>query len=210
MRALFTGKYFILVALGIAVSVLLMLFGCARKRPSEKPPIHLNPDMDTQPKYKAQSISLFFDDSSAMRNPISGTIALTRLYENDDYYKGKDEKGNFIGENPVPITMPLLTHGEERFDIYCSPCHSRVGDGKCIMVNRGYVPPPTFHSDRIRELPDGHIYDVITGGIRNMPGYHHQIPVDDRWAIVSYLRALQRSRNASLEDIPPELREKVR
>ena len=120
--------------------------------------------------------------------------------------------GEFIKALPdtEALTIQLLRKGQERYNIFCSPCHGRVGDGKGIMVNRGYVPPPTFHSERLREIQDGYLYDVITNGIRNMPAYRYQVPVDDRWAIVSYLRALQRSQNASLEDIPEPLRENVK
>jgi mono/diheme cytochrome c family protein len=106
--------------------------------------------------------------------------------------------------------MELLKRGQERFNIFCSPCHGRLGDGKGIVVERGYSPPPTFHSDRVRSFPDGHIFDVITNGIRNMPPYGPQIPASDRWAIVAYFRALQRSQNATVNDIPVELRDQVK
>ena len=108
------------------------------------------------------------------------------------------------------LSVRLLDRGQERYDIYCSPCHSRVGDAKGIMLSRGYVPPPTFHSDRIRDMPDGQLYDVITNGVRNMPSYRHQIPPTDRWDIVVYLRVLQRSWNAGIEDVPVELRETIK
>lgn len=196
----------------IIMITLPVLFGlnCTRERPSEKPPIHLVKDMDNQPKYKAQAESKFFDNGATMRQPVPGTVARGQLREDDKYYKGKNPDGSFVAKAPVDVTTGLLKRGRERFDIYCSPCHSRVGDGKGIMINRGYVPPPTFHSDRLRELPDGYIYDVITNGIRNMPSYAHQIPPDDRWVIVMYIRALQRSHNATIDDIPVELREKVK
>jgi hypothetical protein len=186
------------------------IIGCARERPSSQSPIHLNPNMDSQEKYKPQSQSRFFADRSAMRSPVPGTVARTELRDDDEYYLGKDGDGKFISRLPIETNMVLLKHGRERFDIYCSPCHSRIGDGRGIMIKRGYVPPPSFHTERIRDLPDGHIYDVISNGIRNMPAYAHQIPVEDRWAIVAYLRALQRSQNATVEDIPDELRNKIR
>jgi hypothetical protein len=184
--------------------------GCTRKHPSERTPLHVNPDMDRQSKYRAQSESGFFKDASAMRTPVEGTVARDQLRDDDAFYLGKDSRGNFIKKIPVPVNMPLLDRGQERYDIFCSPCHSRVGDGKGIMVSRGYVPPPTFHSDRIRNMPDGQIYDVITHGVRNMPAYRHQVPPDDRWAIAAYLRALQRSRDATVEDVPTEPRETVK
>jgi mono/diheme cytochrome c family protein len=188
----------------------LVIVGCTRERPSEEAPIHLNPNMDSQPKYKAQGESEFFDDGATMRAPVAGTVARGDLREDDRFYKGKNADGSFVENAPVEVNSQLLNRGKERYDIYCAPCHSRVGDGRGIMVDRGYVPPPTFHSDRIREMPDGGIFDVITNGVRNMPGYRHQINPKDRWAIVMYTRALQRSRNATIDDIPIELRETVR
>ena len=190
--------------------LVLSLAGCGRGRPSKNPPIHLNPNMDNQEKYKAQARSNYFTDGSAMRQPVPGTVAQGFLRDDDTYYLGIEADGSFVKKAPIEYDMLLLKRGRERYDIYCSPCHSRIGDGRGIMVSRGYLPPPTFHSDRIRNVPDGEIFNVITHGVRNMPAYAHQINVDDRWAIVCYLRALQRSQSAGLEDVPEELREKVK
>lgn len=201
-------KYISYIIIGLAL--LITLFGCARERPSSKPPIHLNPNMDNQPKYKAQAESNFFEDGSAMRQPVAGTVAQGELRADDALFLGKDSRSNFIKSNPREVNIQLLDRGQERFNIYCSPCHSRVGDGKGIMIQKGYVPPPTFHDDRIRQLPDGQVFDIITNGIRNMPSYAHQISVKNRWAIVAYLRALQKSQNAAIDDIPAELRESVK
>jgi mono/diheme cytochrome c family protein len=195
-----------------ALSILLFIAfataasGCFRERPSEKPPIHLVPDMDNQPKYKAQEENKFFDDGSAMRQPVPGTVARGQLREDAVYFTGLDENGDTVSTSPVKTEMQLLTRGQERFNLYCSPCHGRAGDGQGIMLSRGYVPPPTFHSDRMRDLPDGYIFDVISNGVRNMPSYRQQIPVEDRWAIIAYFRALQRSQHATIEDIPQEQR----
>ena len=196
----------------LVIAVAIMAGGCVRERTSEQPPIHMNPNMDNQPKYRPQSESKFFADGATMRVPVAGTVARGELRDSVEYYTGKSADGKPVSTIPevVVVNMPLLKRGQEKFNIYCSPCHGRVGDGKGIMVNRGYVPPPTFHSERIRELPDGHLFDVITNGIRNMPAYRYQIPVEDRWAIVAYFRALQRSQNAVLEDIPQPMRESVR
>lgn len=196
-----------------SIAILLgfvLLVSCTRQHPSEKPPVHLNRDMDNQPKYKAQAESKFFYDGATMRTPVAGTVARGNLRDDDIFYKGRYADGRFAKKAPVEITKQLLDRGRERYDIYCAPCHSRVGDGRGIMVNRGYVPPPTYHSERIREMPDGEIYDIITNGVRNMPSYRHQINPQDRWAVIIYLRALQRSRNATIEDIPAELRESIR
>jgi mono/diheme cytochrome c family protein len=161
--------------------------------------------MDDQERYKAYGSSRFFADSAAMRLPPAGTVARGTLHEDVVFATGFDADGD-PAPSPLPATMPLLRRGQERFNIYCSPCHGRVGDGRGIIVTRGYVPPPSFHDDRIRAMPDGVIFDVITNGIRNMPAYRYQIPAADRWAVIAYLRALERSQNASLNDIPAEKR----
>ncbi len=184
--------------------------GCFQGRPSEQPPIHLNPNMDNQPKYKALGESKFFEDRSNMRMPVAGTVARGDLNEDAVYYTGKDANGNLVEKSPFPVTQTLLERGRERYDIYCTPCHSRVGDGTGVISTYNYVPPGNLHEERLVFIQDGHLYDVITNGIRNMPAYNHQIPVADRWAIVGYIRALQRSQNASLEDIPESERIEIR
>ncbi len=190
--------------------LLISAIGCSRGQQSERTPIHLNPNMDIQEKYLAQGESKFFANGSNMRVPVDGTVSRENLRNDDAFFRGMNSKGEFIKKMPVEITMQLLNRGEQRFNIYCSPCHSRLGDGKGIMVSRGYVPPPSFHIDRIRQMPDGQIFDVITHGIRNMPAYRYQVPPADRWAIIAYIRALQRSQEATIKDIPEEMREKVK
>ena len=184
----------------------LLLVGCYRGRPSEKQPVHLNRDMDSQPKYKAQSEGDFFANSSAMRLPVERTVARGQLREDDALFRGRDDNGGFLKKAPVQLTESGLRRGRERFDIYCSVCHGRVGDGRGVMVEKGYIPPPSFHIDRIRQMDDGEIFDVISNGIRNMPSYRNQIPVRDRWKIIQYLKALQRSQNAAISDIPEPMR----
>ncbi len=200
-RILFTLLLIFLVA---------VMSSCKRGAPSEKPPIHINPNMDLQPKYKPQEESNFFADGSVNRLPVPGTVARNELRENTVYFYGKDAKGKFVAKGPVPYSLDVLKRGQERFNIYCSPCHSRVGDGKGIVAQRGFMPPPTFHQDRLRNMPDGQMFDIITNGFRNMPSYRHQIPVADRWAIVGYVRVLQRSQHASLNDIPKKLRNDIK
>ncbi len=192
----------------VAMSFLLLL-GC-RGQISDKPPIHLNPDMDDQPKFEAQEANPFFADGAAMRVPVPGTVARGAFQENVEYTTGKTADGQPVSEIPLNITLRLLKRGQERYNIYCAPCHSRVGDGQGMVVKRGFPPAPSFHQDNVRAFPDGHIFDVITNGIRNMPSYKHQIPVNDRWAIVAYIRALQRSQHASRSDVPEELRDKIK
>ena len=197
------------LALPVLVAAVLMS-GCMRGTPKTTPPIHVNPNMDVQPKYNPQSASEFFVDGATMRPPVAGTIARGELREDRAYYFGRDQIDSFLVKSPVPTTLELLQRGEERFNIYCSPCHGRVGDGKGIVTTRGYLPPPTYHQDRLRQVGDGYIFDVITNGIRNMPSYRAQIPVADRWAIVAYVRALQRSQNASINDVPLESQQSIK
>ncbi len=187
----------------------LIATGCYRGKSSKNEPVHLNPNMDSQPKYKPQSESRFFSDGSTMRQPVEGTVARGQLRDNDALYHGIDERGNFIRRNPVPLTEDGLNRGRERFGIYCAVCHGAIGDGKSIMVEKQYIPPPTFHQDRIRQMPDGEIFNIISDGIRNMPSYKNQIPVEDRWLIIHYLRALQRSQNAHIGDMPEEFRGEI-
>jgi predicted small lipoprotein YifL len=198
-----------LLKINLILSILVFLSGCYRGRPSEDPPIHLNPNMDTQKKYKPQSASRFFEDGLTMRQPVPGTVAIGELHEDDAYYRGKNADGSLVRNMPVEVTMETLRRGQKRYNIYCAPCHDQTGSGKGIVVKKGFLPPPSFHLDRLREVEDGHIYDVITNGIRNMPSYKHQIPVSDRWKIVAYVRALQRSQNAQISDVPEELRESI-
>lgn len=199
---------FILTTLGLIS--LVSLSGCTREFPSDKPPVHLNPNMDNQPKYKAQSKSHFFADSAAMKPPVTGTVARGQLHDDNIYYTGSVKDSQYIDKNPMTLDMPLLKRGRERYDIHCSPCHSRLGDGRGIIVSRGYISPPSFHDDRLRQMPDGKIFDILSNGIRNMSSYRAQVKPEDRWAMVAYIRALQRSQNARLKDIPPEIREKVK
>jgi hypothetical protein len=198
------------LALIFVLLALMHIFGCERGRVSDKPPIHLNPNMDNQPKYKAQSESDFFENGAAMRSNVEGTIAQGWLKENAQYYLGKDDNSEFINKAPVEVTSERLLRGQERFNIFCSPCHGRVGDGKGIMTTKEYVIPPSFHSDSIKTFSDGQIFDIVSNGVRNMPSYRHQIPTDDRWSIILYLRALQMSRTATINDIPEAIREDVK
>lgn len=181
--------------------IIIGLTGC-RGQPSDKPPIHWNPNMDTQQKYKAQRESKFFQDKRSMRYPVEGTVARGQLKEDDAFYRGMQEDGTFVSTNPMTVDDSLLKRGGERFNIYCSPCHDKLGSGKGIVVTGittpyGLVKPPSFHEDRIRELPDGHFFNVITNGARTMLSYKYQIPDEkDRWAIVAYIRALQNSQKS--------------
>jgi len=166
--------------------------------------------MDVQPKYLPEAESKFFKNHMTMRQPVYGTVARGELRNNDSLYAGKDIHGKFLQHNPLVVNMDLLEHGEKEYNIFCSPCHSKVGDGRGILVQYNYVPPANFHDERLRTMPDGEIFNTITHGKRNMPSYASQIPVKDRWAIIAYVRALQRSWNASLSDVPKEKRDQLK
>lgn len=175
----------------------LVLISC-RGQLDEKPPIHLNPNMDDQRRFEAQEQNEFFSDNRSMRQPVEGTVPRSSPYGNyKGYYQGGNEEDSEMTEMPVELTRSFLYRGKDRYDIFCAPCHGGTGAGDgIIMVNGyGFVPAPTFHQDRIRELSDEALYDIIVNGIRTMPPYAHQVKGEDRWAIVAYIRALQRSQN---------------
>jgi hypothetical protein len=183
----------------------LLLLSCHRGKEAQLPPVHLIRDMDSQPKYKVQSFSRFFEDGATMQTPVPGTVQQNKIILDERYTLGIEEDGNPIKRSPIGITMPGLQQGRESFNIFCSPCHSQCGDGQGIIVKRGFIPAPSFHEDRLRNVQDGYIFKIISNGLRNMPSYQHQIPVNRRWLIINYFRSLQRSQNARLADIPNEI-----
>ena len=172
-----------------------------RGQPSQKPPIHLNPNMDWQEKFKPLEANPFFEDRRSMRAPVEGTVARGLLRDNTPYYEGVDGTGAFVATIPVSLDRSFLHRGQDRYEIFCTPCHGGTGAGEGIIIGRGYVPPPSLHDERLLDMPDGELYSAIYNGVRTMPSYRHQIPVDDRWAIVAYIRALQRSQNATDNDL---------
>lgn len=174
-----------------AIGVLLLLGSAACRQ-----------DMHDQPKYKPLKASSFFADGRGSRPLVPGTVARGHLNDDLLLYTGKAD-GGFATVFPAPVTKAVLERGQNRFNIYCTPCHDRVGTGNGMIVQRGYRRPPSFHIDRLRTSPVGYFFDVITNGFGVMPSYAAQIPVSDRWAIVAYLRALQLSQHATLADVPP-------
>ncbi|HUF24389.1 MAG TPA: cytochrome c [Vicinamibacterales bacterium] len=158
-------------------------------------------DMHDNPRGEPLEASRMFADGSASRPLIEGTVARGHLNDDDFLYTGRSG-GQPVAEFPFAITRRELDRGEERFNIYCAPCHSRLGDGHGMVVQRGYRQPPSFHIDRLREAPPGYVFDVITNGFGVMPDYRSQLTVEDRWAVVAYLKALQLSQNATMADVP--------
>ena len=187
----------------LVLGAMFALSSC-RGMKSEKPPIMPQQNMAFQDRFNAQEENAFFADGRAMRTPVEGTVAQGKMRgDNVGFYEGVDASGAYLEDSPVEWTKDLLYRGKDRYDIFCSVCHGGTGDGRGIIMTGqyGYVPAPTFHSDRIRGLPDGEIYSAIANGVRNMPSYATQIPVDDRWAIVAYVRALQQSQNVSEDEM---------
>jgi len=166
-------------------------------------------DMQDQPKFIPLRPSEFFDDGRSERPLIEGTVARGHLNDDTAFYTGKGPDGKPLDTFPFPVTRDVILRGQDRFNIYCSPCHDRTGSGNGMLPRRGYRHPPSYHTDQIRQLPNGFIFDVITNGFGAMPDYAAQISPVDRWAIVSYVRALQLSENATLNDVPPADREKL-
>jgi mono/diheme cytochrome c family protein len=162
-------------------------------------------DMHDQPKFKPYAKNDFFADRRSARPLVDGTIARGHLRDDAVLYTGK-AAGKPVDAFPMAVTAAVMARGQERFDIFCSPCHGRTGAGDGMIVRRGYRKPPTFHLDRLRQAAPGYTFDVITNGFGAMPDYAQQIPVRDRWAIVAYITALQRSQNAAVGTVPAEAR----
>lgn len=175
--------------------VVLTAFGCRR-------------DMFVQPKSDPLKASDFFADGGASRPLPAHTIARGHLELNEALYAGKNGT-NEVSSLPLPLNMELLQRGRERFDINCSPCHGRTGEGNGMIALRGFPAPPTFHQVRLQTAPIGHFFEVITRGYGVMHPYAQRVETKDRWAIAAYIRALQLSHNASLNEVPPAERARL-
>src|SRR5215471_2263245 len=176
-----------------AAVVLLLGSGCD----------HLVQDMATQPKNRPLSPSTFFTDGRSERPLVENTVARGSIAD-DDLFVPKDSNAF-----PLPVNRDLLDRGEERYKIFCTPCHGLQGDGNGMISMRGMKHPPSFHQDRLRQAPNGYFFDNITNGFGAMYSYSTQIPPRDRWAIVAYIRALQLSRNAKVAELPAKLRDEL-
>lgn len=158
-------------------------------------------DMHNQPKYKGLRASPFFDNGSSARPILEGTVARGTLGEDEAFHTGK-RGGQPVAELPMPVTEQVLDRGQERYAIYCTPCHDPTGTGQGMVVQRGYKRPPSLHEERLRNAPAGYFFDVVTNGFGSMPDYRVQVTAQDRWAIVAYIRALQLSQRADKADVP--------
>lgn len=181
---------------GLVLTALVMCTGCRR-------------DMQQQPKYTPVEKSLFYSDGRSARPIPPGTISLEQVDEDPAMTTGSSG-GKFLHTIPVPVTAELLTRGRERYDIFCSPCHAYTGDGNGAIARRGFKFPANLNGQDIRNAPPGYLYQVIVNGFGAMADYSYQIKsVRDRWAIVAYIRALELSRNATLNDVPPPERARL-
>ena len=207
---------FTLVTLVVLSWVPLALIMRARVTTSAQPRIHIVPDMDNQPKYKTQSRNSLFADRRAMRPAVAGTVARGEVIGEPAYMTGRVGE-SWVVDIPIPVDEGLLATGRQRYDIFCTPCHGLAGFGDGMVSKRAdalqegtWTPPTSFHTDLIRQREAGHVFNTISNGIRNMPAYGSQIPVEDRWAVVAYVRALQRSQNATTDDVPEDIRAQLR
>ena len=212
----------LLAATAVAAVVPPLLVAQYRYSTKSLPRIHPIQDLDFQEKYKPQASSPLWADGRAMRLPVPGTVADGRLEADEHLYRGLVD-GKPATTFPIPVTMPNMLRGQERFGIYCAPCHGLQGEGgRTGMVSirafdrmskgtdTGWVLPLSLHKEDVRKQPVGQYFSTITNGIRTMPSYGAQIPVEDRWKIILYIRALQKSQNAPLDDVPEDLRGQLR
>lgn len=181
----------------LCAAVVALAFGAACRQ-----------DMHDQPNYSALEESDFFGDSQASRPLVPGTVPHGRLNDDTLLYTGKVD-GADAPMFPFPVDAAVMARGQERFNVYCSPCHGQTGMGDGMVVRRGYRRPPSLAEDRLREAPVGHFFDVITNGFGAMPDYAAQVKVNDRWAIAAYVRALQLSAHATVDDVPAASRPRL-
>jgi mono/diheme cytochrome c family protein len=176
--------------IGLLLLVLLASGGCTQ-------------DMKNQAKERPLRASNFYRDGASSRPLPKGTVPRGFLRADDTYYKGIGPDGTFVKKFPVTVDAKLLERGRQRFEIFCTPCHGRLGDGRGMVVRRGFKQPPSYHSDRLRGMPPGYFFDVITNGFGQMSSYASQVPPSDRWAIAAYVRTLQLSRHVELSKLSP-------
>lgn len=181
------GRTFLL---GAGTLALLVLTACRQ-------------DMHEEPRYNPEAQTDFFSDGRSARPIVAGTVARGHAEIDEARYTGKIA-GDDIDQFPIPISKDDIERGQQRFNIYCSPCHGRLGDGNGMVVMRGFRQPPSYYSDRLMHAPVGHFFDVMTNGFGAMTSYASRVQTDDRWRIIAYIRALQLSESASLNDVPAD------
>jgi len=181
------------VRTGLVIVFALVAWGCRQ-------------DMHDQPKLKPYRASKFFADGSGMRSLPAHAVARGTLHEDAYFYTGRLADGSVATELPMPMTRAVLKRGQERFNIYCTPCHGRVGEGRGMVVRRGYKQPTSYHEERLRQVPIGYFFDVMTNGFGVMPSYAPQVPPEDRWAIAAYIRALQLSQHVEAASLSTDQR----
>jgi hypothetical protein len=164
--------------------------------------------MHDQPKFKPQQENEFFADKRAARPPVEGTIARGTLKEDKAYFTGKKD-GKDVHTLPFKVTKEILKRGQERFQVYCTPCHAYTGNGDGMVVRRGFKAPTSLHTEALRNAAVGHFVDVMTNGWGQMPSYATQVPIEDRWAIAAYIRALQLSQNFQYAKLTSEERNQL-
>lgn len=213
-RAEVVPRWAVMLLIALLALALLPFAFIARARARRAPVtrIHLIQDMDNQPRLGSQQANLLFADRRAMRPPVEGTVARDELRADRELHEGRVGEG-WTTSFPIPVDEALMERGRERYGIYCSPCHGLAGYGDGMVARRAdeiqepnWVPPSSLHDETVRSRPVGHLFNTIGRGIRTMPAYGSQIDARDRWAIVAYVRALQRSQHASVEDVPPDRR----
>jgi mono/diheme cytochrome c family protein len=161
--------------------------------------------MHDAPRYDPLEASTFFGDGRSARNLVANTVSRGSLREDEHLHQGT-VGGQLTDMFPMPVTAEMMARGRERYNVFCSPCHGRTGQGNGMVVQRGFRAPPSFHDERLRNAPVGYYVNVETNGFGAMPDYATQIPAGDRWAIASYIRALQFSQRATVDDVPADRR----
>ena len=203
---------YILLVLGVIIISVMVVAG-KRGDMTRRPPIELFPDMDRQPKLRPQAANSFFKDGFSSQQPIAGTIARGSSYQDSPENTGKNPgTTNFVATIPVPVTSQLLARGQERYNISCSPCHGAQGDGKGITTKFGMAVIADLHDGATRKVPqqaDGELFNTISNGKGLKQGYAANVTIQDRWAIIAYVRALQRSHLGSMDDVPAAERASV-
>ena len=194
----------------LAVMILSLLSAACANFPTREPPFWIFPDMKKQDKVKYESESPFFADHRGSRRPVAHTVAQETYRPDVAYSTGITADGTYVAGNPEPIDRALLERGAAKFDVYCSPCHDRTGSGRGVVPAKSNWIPGNLHDERIVGFVDGELFHVVTNGRRSMPSYRFQIGEKDRWAIVAYVRVLQRAWLGKLADVPAEVQTRLR